>query len=87
MPEISRFYGIVLTMYADDHNPPHIHARYAEYKCKVNINTGEVIAGKFPGKQLKLVQAWLIIHHKELINNWEERNKDKPNFFKIDPLT
>ena len=55
MPEISRFYGIVIRMYFNDHLPPHIHAEYGEYEILVNINTLAVISGKLPSRALGLV--------------------------------
>jgi len=61
MPIISMFYGIIIRMYLLDnkhHNLPHIHARYAEFEASVGIDDGEIIAGKLPRKQLRLVQAW-----------------------------
>lgn len=73
MPTISMFYGIIITMYTDrrEHNPPHFHARYAEYKCKVDINKCEIVDGGFPKKQSKLVTAWAEIHREELIADWD----------------
>ena len=57
MPTISRFLGIVIAMYWDDHAPPHFHAKYGEYEVTVNINTG-VVEGKFPKRALKHVLEW-----------------------------
>jgi hypothetical protein len=73
MPTISMFYGILILMYYRDtrqHNLPHIHARYQDEEVVLEIQTGEVLAGAFPPKQLKLVQAWMIIHREELEMNW-----------------
>ncbi len=86
MPEISRFYGILITMYPDDHNPPHFHARYGEFKAMVNISSGDIIEGQMPNKALRLIQAWVEIHREELNKNWEESIKENPDFHKIDPL-
>ena len=47
MPEISRFYGIVIKMFFDDHNPPHFHALYGEYEVLININSFAVFADLF----------------------------------------
>ena len=69
MPTISRFLGIVIAMYWDDHAPPHFHAKYGEYEVTVNINTG-VVEGKFPKRALKHVLEWYELHKDELINNW-----------------
>lgn len=58
MPEIALFRGIRITMYYDDHNPPHFHAEYGEHRCLVDIQMGCVIKGALPARQLKLVLAW-----------------------------
>ncbi len=85
MPEISKFYGIHITMYYDDHNPPLFHAEYDGYKAIVNINDCVVIKGFFPHKQLKLLLAWAEIHKEELLKNWELLAAfEQPN--KINPL-
>ena len=55
MPEISRFYGIIIRMFFLDHLPPHFHAEYAEYKAQVSIESGEVIKGELPRHALRLI--------------------------------
>ena len=70
MPVISRFLGIVIAMFWDDHAPPHFHAKYAEYEITVNILTG-VVEGKFPKRALRHVLDWYELHRDELIENWE----------------
>ncbi len=88
MPVISMFYGIVVQLFFfdnDNHQLPHIHVRYAEFNASIDIETGEIIVGDFPRRQLKLVQAWVEIHRDELMANWSlavEGNSP----FKIDPL-
>lgn len=84
MPVISRFFGIIILMYFEDHAPPHFHARYAEFEITVNINTG-VITGNFPSRALKFVIAWHEIHKIELLDNWTNIETVKP-LNKIDPL-
>ena len=54
----------------DKHNLPHIHVRYAEFNASIDIETGEIIVGELPRKQLKMVQAWVEIHRDELMANW-----------------
>ena len=54
MPEVSRFYGMVIKMYFRDHNPPHFHVEYQDYMTKTDIKTG-VVEGKMPNTDLKLV--------------------------------
>lgn len=56
MPTVSMFYGILIRMYYDDHNPPHFHAFYNEYEAMFDFN-GNLLDGKFPKKELKLVEA------------------------------
>lgn len=63
------FYGILIRMYYDDHNPPHFHAYYNNYEALINFNV-EIINGNFPKNKLKLVEAWCIIHKEELEANW-----------------
>jgi hypothetical protein len=63
MPEISRFFGIIIKMFFLDHSPPHFHVEYGDYKAIINIKTQEIMEGELPTKQLKLVQAWAIIHN------------------------
>ena len=78
MPEISLFFGIRVTMYYDDHNPPHFHADYDGQKILVDIVKGRVIKGDFPSRQLKFVMAWTEIHRDELMQNWELAKGDLP---------
>ena len=85
MPEISLFYGIRITMYYSDHNPPHFHAEYAGQKALIDIQEGAVIKGRLPNRQLKFVLAWCEIHKDELMQNWELSKDNKP-LNRIDPL-
>jgi len=55
MPEISRFFGIIVAMYYSEHNPPHFHARYGKYKIEIEIGSLSVLAGKFPPRALGLI--------------------------------
>ena len=70
MPIISRFLGIIIAMYWEDHSPPHFHAKYGEYEVTVNILTG-IIEGKFPKRALKHVLEWYELHKDQLIENWK----------------
>ncbi len=84
MPEICRFYGIIIYMLIDDHNPPHIHVWYNDYKAIVYINNG-VVKGTLPRRVLSLVYEWLDLHKEELLQNWEyASNNMSPK--KIEPL-
>lgn len=85
MPTISMFYGILIRMYNNgEHNPPHFHATYQGYEATFDMD-GNLIDGKMPNKQLKLVSAWAIIHKDELLANWELAINKQP-LFKIEPL-
>lgn len=70
MPEISRFFGIRITMYADDHAPPHFHARYQDDEAMISIRDGSVLEGSLSGRMLKAVQEWCEMHRAELMSNW-----------------
>jgi hypothetical protein len=88
MPLISMFYGIIIRMYLIDnqhHNLPHIHAKYAEFEASISIQSGEILAGELPRKQLRLVQAWIELHQDELMADWElAASGELP--YKIKPL-
>ncbi len=66
MPEISRFYGIVIQMYFDDHPPPHFHALYAGWKAVIDIETLAFIDGQLPPRARALVIEWAAIHQQDL---------------------
>ena len=85
MPEISRFFGIIIAMYWDEHNPPHFHARYGKFNATVDIVSLQVLEGELPPRVLGFVIEWASIHKKELLNNWEKARNDKP-LKKIEPL-
>ena len=86
MPEICRFFGLIITMYGDDHNPPHFHVQYNEYRAIIEIESGEILQGSLPSKQLKYVQVWSDIHKEELMNNFINLNSEIKTFVKIKPL-
>ena len=71
MPEISRFYGIIIRMYSGDHPPPHFHAIYGEHEAFVEIESGRVLFGHLPGTALRLVQMWADEHRGELRYEWQ----------------
>ena len=84
MPEISRFYGIVITMFFSEHNPPHFHVRYMEHRALIDIDNG-TITGSLPRRALKLVYDWLDLHQEELMENWYRMQRGE-DFIKIEPL-
>lgn len=71
MPAVSRFLGIVIAMYYDDHGPPHFHARHADGKAKIRIDTIEVMESSLGRRELRLVLAWAELHQAELAENWQ----------------
>jgi hypothetical protein len=77
MPEISRFFGIVIRMLANDHAPPHFHAEYGEYEVAITIRDG-VAAGRFPVRALRLVLEWRDLHQDQLIANWDRLRRGEP---------
>lgn len=77
MPEISRFYGIVITINFREHMPPHFHARYAEHRASV-LMSGSVIAGSLPPRALALVQDWATQHQAALMEDWERAQGQLP---------
>lgn len=85
MPEISLFFGIRITMFYNDHNPPHFHAEYADRRALIDIQNGCVMRGSLPSRQLKFVLAWSELHKDELMQNWELA-KDNRSLSAIAPL-
>ena len=84
MPEISRFYGIIVRMFFRDHDPPHFHIEYQEYEAIIEIRS-RLVKGEMPERALKMVFDWLDIHENELIENWKLARRHKP-LNKIAPL-
>jgi hypothetical protein len=85
MPEISRFYGIVIKMYFGDHPPPHFHAEYAEDTAIVDIRTLSIISGSLPQRAMGLVAEWAMLHREELLELWSRAERLEP-LHRIDPL-
>jgi len=81
MPEIARFYGIVIKLFFGDHPPPHFHAVYGENIGLFSIDTLEMIEGDLPNRAKKLVTEWANIHKNELKRMWETQE-----FQKVPPL-
>ena len=77
MPEVSRFLGIVITMFYREHGPPHFHATYGEYDVQVSIRDS-LVNGKFPARALRLVHEWQALHREELLENWELARRRRP---------
>lgn len=85
MPEISRFFGIVIRMYYDEHNPPHFHVEYSGNKAVFDMK-GNILQGDLCSKTaVKLVREWIDLHEQELLDDWERATKNLP-LKSIDPL-
>ena len=84
MPEICNFYGISIYMYMNEHQPPHFHVWYNDYKAIITIEEG-VVTGSLPRRALKLVYEWLDLHKVELMDNWK-RMEQKDELLNIEPL-
>ena len=85
MPEISRFFGIIISMYYDDHNPPHFHARYGKDKAVIEIASIRLLEGQLPPRVLGLIVEWTVQRQLELMDNWNTMQNDRPPR-KIRPL-
>jgi hypothetical protein len=85
MPEISRFYGISITMNYNEHNPPHFHAFYGDFEISVEIKSG-VVKGSMPKRALKMIFEWLELYKEELLEDWELAQNRK-TLLKIPPLS
>ena len=81
MPEISRFFGLIIYMYFRDHNPPHFNVVYGEYEANILIENGNLLNGDLPTNKLRLVSAWAEIHKEELLTMWNTKE-----FHKLKPL-
>jgi hypothetical protein len=85
MPSVSRFFGIIIYFYFEDHNPPHFHAKYNEFTAEISIENFVVIKGKLPPRVLGLVVEWAQLHQPELYENWNIAMKGG-EFKQIQPL-
>lgn len=81
MPEICRFYGIIIYMFFNDHNPPHFKVKYSDFEANILIENGSILNGDLPISKLKLVAAWAEIHKNELLSMWLSKE-----FHKVEPL-
>ncbi len=78
MPEISRFFGIVIGMFYKDHEPPHFHVRYGEQQAIVGIESLIVLQGGLSPRVLGLVTEWAALHRAELLEDWERAKGQQP---------
>jgi Domain of unknown function (DUF4160) len=85
VPSISRFHGIVISIYYDDHAPPHFHAQAAGRIARVRMDNCEALTNDLTRKQLALVRSWAAIHQDELEENWR-RARNSETLIQIEPL-
>ncbi len=78
MPTISFFYGIAIQMFFNDHNPPHIHARYGNAKALIRIADGQIISGELPPTARRMVERWVLARQPELAENWRRARARLP---------
>ncbi len=80
MPEVSRFYGIVIRLFYEfeRHQQPHFHAAYGEYQASFTIDPPALLAGAMPRKQQHLILAWAELHQEELMENWRNAEQQRP---------
>lgn len=78
VPEICRFFGIIIRMYYDDHRPPHFHVCYSGHAATVTIAELALIEGGLPARALGLVVEWAVLHRRELEENWERARRHEP---------
>ncbi len=84
MPEISRFYGIIISLFGKDHNPPHVHFTYGNYECSISV-IDRVVEGKAPAKVIAKVNEWIDLHEQELLTLWEKAQKGE-KIGRVEPL-
>ena len=85
MPEISRFFGIIIAMYYKEHAPPHFHAKYGGQRAAFAISDLEIIEGFLPRRAVSLVLEWAFEHRQDLMENWR-RAERRENLLTIPPL-
>ena len=81
MPEICRFLGIIISMYFEEHNPPHFHVQYNEYRATMEISSLNISGGDLPARVRGLVEEWAELHQSELLTMWNRKE-----FHRIQPL-
>jgi hypothetical protein len=85
LPELSRFFGIIIRMYYDDHPPPHFHALYGEAEAQIGIDPIVVLQGNLPRRAMSMAIEWSALHQRELLENWERTQDNRP-VQRIEPL-
>jgi len=81
MPEVARFYGVIIRMYLEaggPHHRPHFHAYYAGDVAVFRIDPVDLMAGTLPRRQARLVEAWAELHQAELLEDWQRLQTGQP---------
>ncbi|MFN8490312.1 MAG: DUF4160 domain-containing protein [Caldilineaceae bacterium] len=78
MPDVSRFFGIIIYMYHNDHLPPHFHAEYGEHEAIYAIETLELLRGRLPRRANAMVIEWAAVHRAQLRENWQLARQGLP---------
>jgi hypothetical protein len=78
VPEVCRFFGIVIAMFYNDHNPPHFHVRYGEQRALMAVDTLTVLGGRLSPRVLGLLTEWAVLHQDELRENWRLARQQAP---------
>lgn len=91
MPELARFYGIVVYMYRElggRHHYPHVHVQYGDFKAVFRLPDAERMEGELPRREQRLVEAWIELRQSELMSNWQGLNvaEGSPTFRRVEPL-
>jgi hypothetical protein len=85
VPEVSRFFGIIIAMYYNEHSPPHFHAKYGGDQASLRIDNGEILEGTLGPRTRRLVEEWRSLHQTELLADWTCARARQP-LNKIEPL-
>ena len=85
MPEISRFFGTIITVNYNDHAPPHFHVRYGGEKALIDMESLTVLEGRIPHRVLGFVVEWASIHRDELLQDWRLA-RQQSELIRIAPL-
>ena len=84
IPEICRFFGIIISLYWKGHNPPHIHFEYGDYQCSISV-LDRIVNGQAPAKVIAKVNEWIDLHEAEILTLWEKAQRGE-KIDKIEPL-
>ena len=85
MPRISEFFGVTISMYFNDHSPPHFHAEYGEFEAVYTVDTLDILRGSLPRRAHSMVVEWALARRAELRTNWD-RAREQLALEQIEPL-